>query len=141
MATRDDEAAQWQAISLSSRKAAQHLLEIDCCRSSISRAYYAAYAALTSALIAQGITFGQGGNNPGHAGLPVYILNNLTALPLTRRFDLNKLVRRLYRARAEADYVAAAAVDQAAAKRAIRDLSRILQLLDMETKPERGREN
>ena len=134
MATRDEEASQWQAISRDSRKAAQHLLEVNCCRSSISRSYYAAYAALTSALIEQGITFGQGGNNPGHAGLPVYILNNLTALPLTRRFDLNKSVRRLYRARAEADYVAAAVVDAAAARRAIRDLSRVLQLLGSETK-------
>ena len=138
MPTRDKDALLWQAISRDSRKAAQHLLEVGCCRSSISRAYYAAYAALTSALIEQGITFGQGGNNPGHAGLPVYILNNLTALPLTRRFDLNKSVRRLYRARAEADYVAAAVVDSAAAKRAIRDLSRILQLLGADTKEQSG---
>lgn len=131
MATRDDEAVQWQAISRSSRKAAQHLLEIDCCRSSISRSYYAAYAALTSALIVQGITFGLGGNNPGHAGLPVYILNNLTALPLTRRFDLNKSVRRLYAARIQADYVAFSAGNRAAALNALRELSLILAALDL----------
>lgn len=130
MATRDDEAAQWKVISRSSRRAAQHLLEVDCCRSSISRAYYAAYAALTSALIAQGITFGQGGNNPGHAGLPVYILNNLTALPLTRRFDLNKSVRRLYAARIQADYVAFSTEDRAAALNALRELSLILSALN-----------
>ncbi len=131
MPTREEEAAQWQAISRDSRKAAQHLLEVDCCRSSISRSYYAAYAALTSALITQGITFGQGGNNPGHAGLPVYILNNLTALPLTRRFDLNKSVRRLYAARIQADYVAVTVADRAAALNALRELSLVLAALDL----------
>ena len=104
MATRDEEAAQWRAISRNSRKAAQHLLEVRCYRSSVSRSYYAAYAALTVALIQQGITLGHGGNNPGHAGLPVYVLNNLTFLPQTARFELNKALRRLYAARIEADY-------------------------------------
>ncbi len=73
MATREEEAEQWRLISLNSRKAAQHLLEAECYRSSISRSYYAAYAAITSALIRQGITLGHGGNNPGHAGLPIYV--------------------------------------------------------------------
>ena len=132
MATREDEAARWRAISRNSRKAAQHLLEVECYRSSVSRAYYAAYAAITSALVLAGITLGHGGNNPGHAGLPAYVLNNLTALPMTSRYEINKAVRRLYRARAEADYVATAVVDEAAVKRAIRDLSRVLQILGVD---------
>lgn len=89
MPTRDEEAEQWRLVSLNSRKAAQHLLVTDCHRSSISRSYYAAYAAVTSALIRQGITLGHGGSNPGHAGLPALIVNNLSSLPLTARFDLN----------------------------------------------------
>jgi len=132
MAIRDEEAARWRAISGNSRKAAQHLLEVECYRSSASRAYYAAYAAITSALVQQGITLGYGGNNPGHAGLPVYVLNNLTAFPMTSRFEINKALRRLYRARVEADYVAAAVVDRAAAKRSVRDLGRVLQLMGLE---------
>ena len=80
MPTREEEAEQWRLISLNSRKAAQHLLEAECYRSSVSRAYYAAYSALTAALIRQGITLGYGGNNPGHAGLPVLVVNNLIGL-------------------------------------------------------------
>ncbi len=132
MPTREEEVTRWRAISLNSRKAAQHLLEVECYRSSASRAYYAAYAAITSALVQQGITLGYGGNNPGHTGLPVYVLNNLTALPIASRFEINKALRRLYRARVEADYVTAAVVDRAAAKRSVRDLGRVLQLLDLE---------
>lgn len=136
MPTRDEEAEQWRAMSFNSRKAAQHLLEAECYRSSVSRAYYAVYSAITSTLIRQGITLGHGGNNPGHAGLPVYVLNNLTLLPLITRFEINKALRRLYRERAEADYVAAAAVDNAAAKKALRDLNRVLQLLGIERRGE-----
>ena len=136
MPAREEEAQQWQAISLNSRKAAQRLLETDCHRSCISRAYYAAYSALTAALIRQGITLGYGGNNPGHAGLPVLVVNNLTSLPLTARFDLNKALRRLYRARVEADYAAIIVVDNAAAKRSIRDLARVFQILGLEHKGE-----
>lgn len=136
MPTREQEAASWQLISFDSRKAAQRLLEAECYRSCVSRAYYAAYAAITSALIRQGIALGHGGNNPGHAGLPIYVLNNLTRLPLTTRFEINKALRRLYRARAEADYVAAAMVDRLAAKKMLRDLNRVLQLLGAERKGE-----
>ena len=128
MATRE-EAERWLAISFNSRKAAQQLLVMECYRSSISRSYYAAYSAVTSMLVRQGITLGYGGSNPGHAGLPALVVDNLTLLPLTARFDLNKSLRRLYRARAEADYAAAIVVNNAAAKRSIRDLARVFQLL------------
>ena len=121
---------------MNSRKAAQRLLEAECYRSSVSRAYYAAYAAITSSLVRQKITLGHRGNNPGHAGLPVYVLKNLTLLPLTARFEINKALRRLYRKRAEADYVAAAAVDRDAAKKTLRDLNRVLQLLGTERRGE-----
>ena len=111
-------------------------MEDECYRSSVSRSYYVAYSAITSALIHQGITLGYGGNNPGHAGLPVLVVNNLTSLPLTVRYDLNKALRRLYRARVEADYAAVIVVDNAAAKRSIRDLARVFQILGLEYKGE-----
>ena len=131
MPTREEQAAQWLTVSRSSRKAAQHLLEVECYRSSVSRAYYAAYAAITSALVAQGITFGLGGNNPGHAGLPAYILNNLTTVPLTRRFELNKAVRRLYAARVHTDYIAYVAGGRASALNGLRELTRIFVFLSL----------
>ena len=140
MPTRDEEAEQWQLISLNSRKAAQHLLVMECHRSSISRSYYAAYSAVTSTLIRQGITLGHGGSNPGHAGLPALVVNNLTLLPLTARYDLNKALRRLYRARVEADYAAVIVVDNAAAKRSIRDLARVFQILGLDYQDQNKRE-
>ena len=132
MATREEEAARWRAISRDSRKAAQRLLEAGCCRSSVSRAYYAAYAAITSALIRQGITLAHDGNNPSHISLPVLVLNNLTFLPLTARFDLNRALRRLYAERVEADYNAAAIVNGGVVIETLRDMNRILTLLDIE---------
>ena len=132
MPTREEEAARWQAISRYSRRAAQRLLEVGCYRSSVSRAYYAAYSAITSALIRQGITLAHDGNNPSHISLPVLVLNNLTFLPLTARFDLNRALRRLYGERVEADYNAAATVNGAINIEALRDMNRILTLLDIE---------
>ncbi len=131
MPVREEEAARWRAISRDSRKAAQHLLEVGCYRSSVSRSYYAAYSAITSALIRQGIALGYGGNNPGHAGLPVYVLNNLTTLSMPSRFEINKALRRLYAARIEADYQAASNAGERAALGMLRDLDRILTLLSM----------
>jgi len=132
MATREEEAARWRAISRDSRKAAQRLLEVGCYRSSVSRAYYAAYAAITSALIRQGITLAHDGNNPSHISLPLLVLNNLTFLPLTARFDLNRALRRLYAERVEADYNAAAIVNGGVVIETLRDTNRILTLLDIE---------
>ena len=132
MATREEEAARWRAISRDSRKAAQRLLEVGCCRSSVSRTYYAAYAAITSALIRQGITLAHDGNNPSHISLPLLVLNNLTFLPLTARFDLNRALRRLYAERVEADYNAAAIVNGGVVIETLRDTNRILTLLDIE---------
>ena len=131
MPTREEEAARWRAISLDSRKAAQRLLEVGCYRSSISRAYYAAYSAITSALIRQGITLGYGGNNPGHAGLPGYVLNNLAKLSLASRFGINKALRRLYSARIWADYQATPEVDEQTVLGLLRDLSRVLTVLSL----------
>ncbi len=129
MPTREEEAAQWREISRNSRKAAQRLLEAECYRSCVSRAYYAAYAAITSALVQQGITLAYQGNNPSHLSLPALVVNNLTFLPLTIRFDLNKALRRLYAARIGADYDPAADVGEAAALAMLRDLTRILTQL------------
>ena len=129
MATREEEAAQWQSISRNSREAAQRLLKAECYRSSISRSYYAAYAAITGALVAQGIPFSQARGGPSHAGLPAYILNNLSALPQTMRFDINKAIRRLYASRVEADYVIATLSDRSVAVNSLRDLRSVLLLL------------
>ena len=137
MATRDEEAARWRAISRNSRKAAQHLLEAECYRSSISRVYYAAYGgdqAITSALIRQGITLAHDGNNPSHISLPTLVLNNLTFLPPTARFDLNRALRRLYGARIEADYNCTTLSDRTVAVNSLRDLRHILLLMGTDRK-------
>lgn len=135
MPTRDEDAEHWRLISLNSRKAAQRLLEAECYRSSVSRSYYAAYAAITSLLIRQGITLAYAGNNPSHLSLPTLVVNNLTFLPLPGRFELNKSLRRLYAARIGADYDAAAEVGQTAALAMLRDLNRVFTLLAIKEEP------
>jgi len=77
---------------------------------------------------------GYGGNNPGHAGLPVLVVNTLTLLPLTVRYDLNKALRRLYAARIGSDYDPAVAISNAAALDAIRDVNRIFLFLGIQEK-------
>ena len=138
MATREEEAQQWQDISRNSRKAAQRLLDLECYRSSVSRAYYAAYAAVTSELVARGLLFAQARSNPDHAGLPAYVLNNLGTLAQTTRFDINRAIRRLYALRIDADYVAEATLDRAMALSALHDLGRVFIGLGLENK--RGRD-
>ena len=117
-------------MSVNSRKAAQHLLDAECYRSSISRAYYAAYCAVTSQLAGK-YTFPFGGNNPSHPDLPNLILYNLPALPEYKRRAVKQAVSRLWKARVEADYVPGAYTDRNTAVNALRDATRVLLLLEI----------
>ena len=111
MATREEEAAQWRAISRNNRKAPQH-----------------------RRTCGVGIPFSQARGGPSHAGLPAYILNNLNVLPQTTRFDLNKAIRCLYGLRINADYMADAAIDRGMVLSALHDLGRVHLGLGLEKK-------
>ncbi len=80
--------------------------------------------------MALGIPFSQARGGPSHAGLPAYILNNLSVLPQTTRFDLNKAIRRLYASRIEADYSVVTLSDRTIAVNSLRDLRHVLLLME-----------
>lgn len=122
--------ATWREMSQDSRRAAQEALIAGRLRSSISRAYYAAYCAVTSRLSGK-ITFDYGGNNPAHSDLPNLIFHNLNVASETARRDIRQAVAQLWKARVEADYVPTAYIDRDIALNALRDASRILRLLEI----------
>ena len=121
--------ATWQDISVDSRRAAQDLLDGGRWRSSISRSYYAAYAAVTAELVARNVTFPNGRRNPEHRALPTYIDHNLTSLPAWARRQLSHSIRRLRAERVDADYMPAASIGRGVALAALRDANRVLVAL------------
>lgn len=56
----------WEEMSLARLRAAKALLDLGFYRDSISRSYYAAYCAATSAVIGRNVTFAFGRQNPSH---------------------------------------------------------------------------
>jgi uncharacterized protein (UPF0332 family) len=118
----------WQDLSDESRRAAQALYKGRMFRSSINRAYFAAYAAITQQLKGR-ITFPQGRGNPPHAGLTRYVQNVLTDLPPWARSDIKHKIRVLYKARVSADYLPADPCDERLAKQALREAAGIIEQL------------
>jgi len=124
--------ATWDELSIDSRSAAQVLLAQGHTRSSISRAYFAAYAAATARVAAR-VSLPAGRQNPTHADLRRYVGSSLTNLPLWQRQWLGTLIRRLWKMRVDADYVPGACVDDRLAKQALRDVGAILRELGVGT--------
>jgi uncharacterized protein (UPF0332 family) len=120
----------WRELSLDSLRAAKALLDAGHLRSSVSRAYYAAYCAAASELAGRGVTFAHGWNNPSHEQLPDLILNN-TALPRDQRWRVNKALRILRRAREDADYRPGVTVDRSLAVACIHSAIDVLEVLEI----------
>lgn len=126
--------ATWTELSVDSFESAKTLLERKRMRSSVSRAYYAAYSAITFELArTRGVTFAHGRNNPSHEQLPALIRHNLNRrrFPDPARRDLNKALRRLRFARVEADYVPSAHCDASVARNCLRDALFVLERMGM----------
>jgi len=94
--------ATWRDLANDDYGAAGELFRKKRWRSCVSRAYYAAYAAVTDALVRGNITMPAARANPTHAALPNMIENNLTRV--ASRWKLSSIVRKLYRLRIMADY-------------------------------------
>jgi hypothetical protein len=75
------------------------------------------------------VTFPHGWHNPAHDQLPDLVLHN-TTLPRNARYEINKALRRLRRAREDADYRPAAPLERRDALRLIRDASFVVQTLE-----------
>jgi uncharacterized protein (UPF0332 family) len=95
--------ATWEELSRENLRAAKLLAEQGYLRSSISRAYYAAYCAVAGELAARGLSFPHGWKNPSHEQLPQTIAANLP-LPLMVHRRMNRSIRLLRGMREDADY-------------------------------------
>ncbi len=100
-----DRAKRWRRMATATLDTAKFLRERDDHRSCVSRVYYAAYQAATSAAIAHGDagSFPPGWNNPSHEQLPGLVLNN-DDLPLPTRRTIRTIRRELRSLREDSDY-------------------------------------
>jgi uncharacterized protein (UPF0332 family) len=121
----------WKAMSLDSLRAAKSLAASRRWRSSVSRAYYAAYCAVAGELVGKGIQFPHGWQNPGHEQLPDLVEHNLT-LPQETKRRLKKALRLLRRAREDADYRPSVSVDRSLTLDCLRVVIAALKLLGID---------
>jgi uncharacterized protein (UPF0332 family) len=121
--------ATWRDLSLDSLQAAQKLFTAGHWRSGVSRSYYAAYCAVSDQLVERGLHFAHGWNNPTHDQLTPLMQGTLP-LPLDARRQLTRAIRRLRKAREDADYRPGHEVDRALALACIHDAILVLQTLE-----------
>ena len=120
--------ATWRDIATENENAAKQLHR-GLYRSAVSRAYYAAYAAVVGRLVASGAV---SDHNPSHKDLPVMVEGNVPGLSDWQRRDLKAITRRMYDARLGADYRATMEVGARTAFQTLSDLARALRLLQGE---------
>lgn len=123
--------ATWQELSRDCLQAAKQLAGQGHLRSSVNRSYYAAYSAVTSHLVARGVRFAHGWNNPAHEQLPDFIQNNLSLSQDARR-RLRKILRILRKAREDADYRPGLSIDRTLVLHCIRDAIAVLTELGIQ---------
>lgn len=119
----------WEAMSLERLRAAKALLEAGFWRDSISRSYYAAYCAATSAVIGHNVTFAFGRQNPSHDQLPGLILNTGSISKAIRQNVKTRLYFLRY-SRENADYRPYAPMDRALALDCILNAAAVIKLLE-----------
>jgi uncharacterized protein (UPF0332 family) len=116
----------WKEISRENLVAAKSLVLDARWRSSVSRAYYAAYAAVAGEL--DGLAaYPRGRFGPSHDLLPQIVVTYLTNLRLHDRRTIAAAARRLYRYRIAADYEPPRTVGQTEATESIRDASFVMR--------------
>ncbi len=120
--------ADWSDIARENLEAARRLDEGACFRSSVSRAYFAAFSAATFALTGK-LTFKPGREAPEHSGLPRLLEACFQNLGVTGLRELKQSMRRLYFQRLNADYRSGRTVDQTSAREARRDAYRVCRYL------------
>jgi uncharacterized protein (UPF0332 family) len=116
----------WDEIGRENLVAAKSLSQDARWRSAVSRAYYAAYSAITSALEGNA-AFPEGRFGPSHDKLPKLVMANAIGLRFFERAKVVKAARRLYRQRIAADYEPPARVELEEARIAVLDATFILR--------------
>lgn len=122
----------WHEMSVDCRRAAQHLLDKECLRSSISRSYYAAYAAVASKLDKAKVSYPAGRGNPRHADMLRYIQNSMRSLSADERRSVRRIFRYLWLSRVEADYIPSASFDRNNALNALRNAKQVMRIMGLE---------
>jgi hypothetical protein len=93
-------------------------------RSCISRAYYAAFSAVSDALDNAGVQFASDREGPSHQKLPELVGVHLEkSLGRKGAKDVKSTMRRLYKARLDADYVHSRPIGDLEARSALQDAS------------------
>ena len=95
----------WNDLAIENTLAANETFLNSRWRSCVSRAYYAAYSAVTKQLIDQGVTMPKTQQNPKHGMLPNLVTHNLRSLSHPARWQLADSITRLYKLRLMADYM------------------------------------
>ncbi len=121
--------ATWQEIGQDNFEAARELYINGRYRSSVSRFYYAAYAALTGEPLKTSFQPKSDREAPDHAHMPEWIKNYLTRFSPRQRADMAKLIRQLYEARIGADYKLRT-TDEKTARDSRRNAVALLQYLE-----------
>jgi uncharacterized protein (UPF0332 family) len=116
----------WDEIAADNFQSANCLGKAGHWRSCVSRAYYAAFSAVTHVLTGK-VTFRQNREAPDHKEVPKLIDCYLKDLPDASK--VTKAVRRLYNGRLEADYKSGRTVDKATALGARRDAYTVCKYL------------
>ncbi|MHB1157730.1 MAG: HEPN domain-containing protein [Phycisphaerales bacterium] len=94
----------WSDMSRQSYKAAEHLQRLRNFRSCISRAYYAAFSAVTDGVRKYTTRFDDGYEHPPHRQVSRFVRKHLTQFSKSDRQELARAVERLRQARLDADY-------------------------------------
>lgn len=115
----------WAEVSQSNLSSARRLYEARYWRSSVSRSYYALFAAVTSAVPARALPPRY--TAPRHRDLPGLIDRHLVRLAWHQREAMKAAWRRCYGSRLMADYNVGRDVDQPQAKQAIQDAIGIMR--------------
>jgi uncharacterized protein (UPF0332 family) len=124
----------WKNAGASNFRAAKMLYEAQEYRPCISRAYYAAYQAVTAIAIEHGDekNFPADWNNPSHEQLPELVRNN-GGLPKEVRKRISNALRDLRYSREDADYRMGRTVNKEAAMKALHQAFDIMERLGIET--------
>jgi uncharacterized protein (UPF0332 family) len=124
----------WADISLDSKRAAFELSGDGRYRSALSRAYYAAFAAITQRLVDSGMNFPRDWEGPTHEQMTAgwIVANNLkSSVEVADRGRLIAILPSLYKLRLIADYRPSMLVSQDDVKLALGDMVRVFEILEV----------
>jgi len=124
--------ARWSRIAIDNLAAAGLLLRDQHPRSSVSRAYFAAFAAVAAALEARGVTFAAGRAAPSHAALRKTAEQNLGHVTPRRRNRLVAQLNQLYQWRLAADYQPGSTVGHTEARAAVNAAANVLGIIGIQ---------